>query len=478
MDYQTLETLRRAHPAWRLLAADHASLIVSFLHQNFVEPNVRTLAQGQLVSQLEDCLFQLRERLGDDAFPRAAAAYLDEWAADQHGWLRKYYPPSSDEPHFDISPATEKAIAFLASLKQRNFVGTESRLKIVFELLQQIVEGSEHDPGTRIAELERRRAEIDDEITRIRGGDLELMDPTQVRERFQQMTATAQDLLADFREVEQNFRNLDRGVREQIATWEGGKGALLQNIFGDRDAISDSDQGKSFRAFWDFLMSQARQEELTLLLETVLALPAVLELEPDRRLLRIHYDWLEAGEVTQRTVARLSGQLRRYLDDQAWLENRRIMQLVRGVEQHALALRDHAPEGPFMFLDEPAPTIELAMERPLFSPPQRPFISARVLLAGEQEIPTDALYEQVYVDKARLLSQIRRALQGQPQVSLGDLVEAHPLEHGLAELVAYLSLASGDRRAVIDDARRQTLEWTDAAGKRRQASLPLVIFGR
>ena len=304
------------------------------------------------------------------------------------------------------------------------------------------------------------------------------MDPTQVRERFQQMTATAQDLLADFREVEQNFRNLDRGVREQIATWEGGKGALLQNIFGDRDAISDSDQGKSFRAFWDFLMSQARQEELTLLLETVLALPAVLELEPDRRLLRIHYDWLEAGEVTQRTVARLSGQLRRYLDDQAWLENRRIMQLVRGVEQHALALRDHAPEGPFMFLDEPAPTIELAMERPLFSPPQRPFISARVLLAGEQEIPTDALYEQVYVDKARLLSQIRRALQGQPQVSLGDLVEAHPLEHGLAELVAYLSLASGDRRAVIDDARRQTLEWTDAAGKRRQASLPLVIFGR
>ena len=151
MDYQTLETLRRAHPAWRLLAADHASLIVSFLHQNFVEPNVRTLAQGQLVSQLEDCLFQLRERLGDDAFPRAAAAYLDEWAADQHGWLRKYYPPSSDEPHFDISPATEKAIAFLASLKQRNFVGTESRLKIVFELLQQIVEGSEHDPGTRIA---------------------------------------------------------------------------------------------------------------------------------------------------------------------------------------------------------------------------------------------------------------------------------------------------------------------------------------
>ena len=35
----------------------------------------------------------------------------------------------------------------------------------------------------------------------------------------------------------------------------------LQKILGERDVIADSDQGRSFRAFWDFLMSQARQEE-------------------------------------------------------------------------------------------------------------------------------------------------------------------------------------------------------------------------
>ncbi len=67
----------------------------------------------------------------------------------------------------------------------------------------------------------------------------------------------------DFREVEHNFRILDRRVRERIALWEGAKGALLAEIMGERDAIADSDQGKSFRAFWDFLMSQSRQEELS-----------------------------------------------------------------------------------------------------------------------------------------------------------------------------------------------------------------------
>jgi hypothetical protein len=79
------------------------------------------------------------------------------------------------------------------------------------------------------------------------------MDDTQVKDRFLQMASTARALLSDFREVEQNFRELDRTDRERIALWEGGKGELVGQIFGDRDAISDSDQGRSFRAFWDFL---------------------------------------------------------------------------------------------------------------------------------------------------------------------------------------------------------------------------------
>jgi hypothetical protein len=195
---------------------------------------------------------------------------------------------------------------------------------------------------------------IDADIQRIREGQVFLLDATQIKDRFLQMAATARGLLSDFRTVEQNFRDLDRMVRERIATWEGGKGALLEEIFGARDMIADSDQGKSFRAFWDFLMSPARQGELSELFGSVFVLDAVKELAPDRRLLRIHYDWMEAGEVAQRTVAQLSEQLRRYLDDQTLGENRRIMRLIRGLEQSALAIRKRPPSKSWMDLDEPA----------------------------------------------------------------------------------------------------------------------------
>jgi flagellar motility protein MotE (MotC chaperone) len=478
MDFTTLVTLRKMHPAWRLLMADNAPLIASFLHRVFIAPNVRVMAQVDLESRLEDALFHLRETEGKDIFPRSAADYLNEWAQNDKGWLRKFYPPGSDEAHFDLTPAVEKAIAWLEGLTQRAFVGTESRLMTVFELLRQMVEGAETDTETRISELEKRKQEINREIDRIRSGDLVLLDDTALRDRFQQVSGLARELLSDFREVEHNFRQLDRNVREQIATWEGRKGELLERIFGERDAISDSDQGKSFRAFWDFLMSPARQEELSALLEKVFTLNAIGSLNADPRLKRIHYDWMEAGEYTQRTVAKLSQQLRRYLDDQAYLENKRIMQLLQEIEASALAVRDEMPKGAFMEMDEVGPTIQLPMERPLFSPPVKPVIAAEVLNGEGAEIAVDALFEQVIVDQARLRANIRRLLQSRNQVTLRDVLHEHPVENGLAEVVAYLIIACADARAIFDENEPEQIFWLDGMGRSVSARLPRLIFSR
>jgi Protein of unknown function (DUF3375) len=477
MEYNTLLTLRQKHPAWRLLLADHAPLIISFLFKTFIQPNIRAIVQPELVSRLDDYLYSIRAELENDPFPRDAAHYIETWASDEHGWLRKYYPHDCDEPHFDITPATEKAIGWLTSLARPRFVGTESRLMTIFELLRQLVEGTETDPWTRINELERRKVEIEAEIRRVREGHIYLLDSTRVKERFLQISATARELLSDFREVEENFRDLDRAVRERIATWEGGKSVLLEEIFGQRDAISASDQGKSFGAFWDFLMSPTRQEELGGLLAKVFDLRPVQELEPDRRMLRVHYDWLQAGEVAQRTVARLSEQLRRYLDDKAWLENRRIMQLLREIEQSALALRDQSVARTVIALDEPWPDVNLPMDRPLFSPPLRPDIQDEPS-EGTSDVPTDALFGQVYVDKDRLTRRIRQSLQTRPQISLSELIGRHPIEQGLAEIVAYFSLAAEDNASIIDDSQHQTIVWTDDGGVARQATFPAIIFCR
>lgn len=475
VDYQGLHRLRREHPAWRLLLADSAPLVVSFLIRHFTEPNVRALAEPEIEARLEEHLRRVREQHGEVVYPRSARDYLNDWASDERGWLRRYFAPGSDSPFYDLTAATEQAIQWLQGLEDRAFVGAESRLKMVFDLLREIAQGSETDPQARIAELDRQRAAIAAEIEGIRDGRVPLMDATRVREHFLQARDMARALLADFRQVEQNFRDLDRQVRERIAIDEGSRGEVLQEVFSQRDAIADTDQGRSFRAFWDFLMSPRHQEELTALLERVLELEPVTELNPDPRLRRVHHDWMEAGEITQRTVARLSEQLRRYLDDQAWLENRRIMEILGDLERHAVALRDAPPERG-MALDEPAPRIELPLERPLFAPPLRPALASDAVTAGAADMDAAALFDQRYVDRNRLRGVLRRALQTRRQIALPELLQEHPLEQGLAELVVWLSLATGDGLGVIDEDREQHIEWTDATGVRRRATMPAVVF--
>jgi len=494
LDYTTLDMQRRQHPAWRLLAADSAPLVASFLHRVFVVPNVRVMAQSNLVEALEDTLYGLREQLGGKAgakaFPKSAPEYLNDWAANDKGWLRKFYPAGSDEPHFDLTPPTERALAWLGGLSDRSFVGTESRLLTLFGLLKQMSDGSETNPQARMVELQKKRDAIDAEMARVAEGDMALLDDTALKDRFQQFTGLARELLADFREVEHNFRALDRTVRERIALWDGAKGELLQSIMGERDAIAESDQGKSFRAFWDFLMSQSRQEEFTDLLARVLELPPVSALAPDVRLKRVHYDWLEAGEYAQRTVAQLSQQLRRFLDDKAWLENRRIMDILRGIEVKAMALRSAAPAAlrapDFMRMDDLGAAVDLPLERPLYQPPLQTTLTSVALQAGDQDVDANALFSQVRVDKAALARHIRQSLQTRAQVTLAELLQSRPLQQGLGELVAYLQLASESPNSVVDESLQDTVAWRVAgeatpnadAPVIRRARLPRVIFVR
>lgn len=482
LNYATLESMRQNHPALRLLRSDHAPLVASFLHRVFIAPNVRSMAQADLAEELEDELFGLREAVGGDCFPKSALEYLNDWAAPDRGWLRKFYRQDSDEPYFDLTASTEKAIVWLTTLSERSFVGTESRLLTVFELLKQMAEGSETDPQARLAELQKRRTEIDAEIERILAGDIRILDDTGLRDRFLQFIQLARDLLADFREVESNFRKLDRTVRERIALWEGSKAALLEEIMGERDAIAESDEGKSFRAFWDFLMSSRRQEELTVLLERVLKLSAVCELKPDARIRRVHYDWLDAGEHTQRTVAELSKQLRRFLDDQAWLENRRIMDILHSIEAKALALRESTPAGEVMTISDIAADIELPMERPLYVPTTKPRILDFDLESDNSDVDATALFRQVVIDKAALATNIRQALQTRSQVTLTELCGMYPLRHGLSELIAYLQLSSDVFKSAVDETCSEIIVWESAGmdGQNcvKRARVPRVIFVR
>ena len=475
MQYDEIDQLRVNHPAWILLRAQNAPLVLSFLGRVFVDDNASDLPAAVLVDELDNELYALNERFGAGTYPKSAQAYLDDWAAPERAWLRKFYPPASDEPRYDLSPAVEKALQWVRELRVREFVGTESRLNTVFELLRQMVFGADEDPEHRLVELRRRRDELDEEIARAERGDIAVLDRFSQRDRYQQFARTARELLSDFREVEENFRRLDRTLREQIAGWTGSKGELLDEVLGSRNSIAESDQGRSFQAFYDFLLSHQKQTELTDLLDRLRDIEHLPD--QDQRLHRIHFDWIDASERTQATVRMLSEQLRRFLDDQVWLENRRVFDLLRSIEAQALALRNVAHPDVAMEIDDIGATVTLPLERPLYRPQRTTPIDSSAVEQGSADFDASPLLDQLHVDREELTRTVRRSLRQRSQIGLGELVGSEPLQQGLAELIAYLSLNDAGFSVVFDDERRDRIEWEidDVA---RAADLPQVTFSR
>lgn len=144
--HDEIADLRRRHPAWHLLRAGTAPLVLTFLESVFVDGNTRAVPRSELVVRLEEFLHAVRPGPGagdqDEDRPRYARPardYVDDWADPATGWLRAWYPPGADEPHYDATPAVEKALAWLRSLQPAPFVGTESRLNTVVELLRPVL---------------------------------------------------------------------------------------------------------------------------------------------------------------------------------------------------------------------------------------------------------------------------------------------------------------------------------------------------
>ncbi len=474
VDYEMVETLRERHPAWRLLRAQNASLILSFLGAHFVEGNQGATEVARLVAALDEHLYSLNASAGEPRFPRRPQEYLEAWASPESGWLRRFYPASSDDVHYDATPAFEKAYSWVAGLRSRPFVGTESRLHTVVDLLRQIVHGSESDPEARLDLLRRQRAELDRQIEDAERGEVAVLSGTAVRDRYQQFAGTARELLSDFREVEENFRALDRAAREKIAAWDGAKGELLAELVSGRADIDHSDQGNSFQAFYDFLLSESRQDELAELLAKVQQLAPI---DADQRLRTIHHDWSDAAERTQHTVRQISEQLRRFLDDQVWLENRRVLDLVRAIESAALECREEPPDLG-LTVDTPGIPITLPFERPLYDARPAARVESMLDPVDEEQIDVSALFSQTFVDQARLAANIRSLIPQRSTALLSDIIAFYPVQRGVAEIIGYLSLTDGDLTVTVNESEESAIEYLDTEGHPRRARMPKVTVSR
>jgi hypothetical protein len=479
MDYHRIKNLKEINPTIRLLNADYSPLIISFLFQAFKKNNKITIPNDELVSNLYDTIYSIQSAYGEGLFPEPSQKYLDDWANAQY--LRKYYPADSDEPCFELTPSTEKALEWIKELENREFVGTESRLIKIIEMLKEIAYRNSDDPAIRLGELERKKTEIEEEISKIKSGyELEKLSQTQLKERYFDVYDTSNKLLSDFKQIEYNFRRLDQEVRKEQITSDIQKGELLKNIFSSRDILLESDQGRSFKAFWGLLMSQAKQDELDDLIELIIHLPEIQEIKKDDTLDGLKSHLIEAGERVNITNHILVEQLRKYLDDRIYLENKRVIEIIKDIKTTAVQIKNNPPSNKDIITILGRPHIDMIMERPLWNVSVSPELKKTDLEDGTSTlVDTEQLYSQFDIDPEELRTRINEFLVKNSQFSLKTLIEKYPVEWGLAEILIYVDIAlKTDKAFINEDIYERMILWNKVSNRYFEIQLPQIIICR
>ena len=481
MTFEYISQLLKSHTSIRLLKADNAPLIISFLFETFKE-NFTNQGEGgikekELADRLADMLYVLND--SNKIYPKQPNEYLTDWA--NAGFLRKY-PGKTDEFVYELTPATELVFKWIDSLDKREFIGTESRLKYLFERMQELVGKTQMDVTERLARLEAQKQALEQEIENIKEGKLETMDDRQIKEEYYLIEDTAKSLLADFKEVEQNFRDLDRNFRRQIITSSQSKGEVLSDLFEQQDFLSQTDQGKSFTAFWEFLLSQSKQVEFEQLLTRMLEIPVVQQIRNENfRMELLRNNLIEAGDRTNKTTNSLWGQLRKYLEHKSFFENKRIPEQI----SEGLKLIFEHPEIDFTKLpalevDETI-RINLIADQPLYMPPEQVKFKKQPMQEGKASGGNELLYEQFEINIPKLKDHIKQLLlRKHGPVSLPELIREYPIEKGIAEVVAYLDIASkNEKRCTVSPNEQDEILILNAqTGHRFQVKIPKIIFNQ
>ncbi len=474
MNFEKALTIYRNDKTLQILRADHFPLLVSFFHLAFKQLEKQTYTQSALISLLGDFLFSL-ERQGIKDYSQQPIDYLQKWA--QQGYMRRYYE-TTDEPVYELSPASVNALRWLEDLNKQQFVGTHSRLLQFFSLLQQIVNKTA-GPYERIQQLLEERKKIDEEIEKIKQGNHAKPSDTQIKEEYFLAEETARRLLADFRQVEENFRELDTQTRQTIIKSNVAKGILLDNIFEQQDFLWDTDQGKSFKAFWEFLMSENMQQELEQLIEKLNNIPAIKEVKQEQIVDRIKSNLVDAGDKVNRSNDGLIEQLRKYVEQKNLSESRHILRSIEAIEYLLMLHKDDIdPQEILMEVDSVIKPV-LLMEKPLFTPPVKIVFQQTPVEDGTADANTNILFEQFYIDIDLLRNNVKSILRTKPQVSLSELLHHYESAKGTAEILGYMQIAAEDSRHYINNDRTEKLNiFNIDSGKRFELEAPLVIFKR
>lgn len=455
MDYSQLIQTLNSSPSVRLLKMRSAEFFLVFVKSVFDEE--RAVGQEKLLMLLENQLDN-QELLEEDASMERlvesndvkAKQLIKDWT--DRGFLTNYQNEEG-EIIYELSSHSNKVIDWIESLKKEDYIGTESKFKTLFSQLKELVEYSNEDREKRIELLRQRKEEIERQIERLEmGEEVEVYEDYQIEPRFNSLNKMAKELLSDFKEVDDNFKDIIKQIYQRQTDNEQKKD-LLSYIFDAYAELKNSQQGKSFYAFWEFLLSAELQKEWDELTDTLYKTLEDRQIEAkDMFLKEIKRHLFDAGEKVSKTNDRMSEKLSLIIRQNERSNVEATKQIIKDIKKLLIEVSKNKEKSDASLRYETI-EINLPIERQLTFTPTREveyMDKPQDSVIGINDLERiGKLYNPYYVDRKILRKRIDEMLKDNGQTTIAEVIANNSgIEKGLSELFGYIGILKEYKTAV------------------------------
>lgn len=484
MDFNSIATLHKSNAAFLALRKEWLPLAVSFLHEAFKRRHEIQVPQDLLREQLDNYIEYVNARLPQDAqYKQDAGYYIDRWSREDDLIRIRH---DNEQYVVQLSPHAERLLGWFEDMDSQGMIGTESRLRTIQLLLDEVVSRSTEDVEKRLQQLRGQRDQIDAEIARVEETQqVDGLSDVQIRERLEHISGLARELLRDFSYVEEKFREMARTIQQKQLDPELRRGDILNTVLNADEELDASDEGQSLRAFYELLTHPEQRSSFDTLINGVFETPRLRPFARDHvSLKRLTSHLLDAGERVNQSNQRLAEHLRRVVDTSNVVESRRVQTLAREIKQIISQLDESTLSSlrsrrTFYEL-EAEPRVQLPLERPLYEPAEKVESTERPRPASaviDAETLT-ALYDTFHIDERELRDNIKRLLMSYSEITLSELAHSYPVRQGVAEVIAYMQIALCEPQHHIDHAVRDEIEISTRNGEEKTVIVPRVAFRR
>ena len=279
--------------------------------------------------------------------------------------------------------------------------------------------------------------------------------------------------------VEDNFKEITKGIYQKHAEGSLTKSDILTFTFDALDELKDSQQGKSFYAFWSFVLNpdlQNKWENLTKELYDTLEEKSISVNDSFLKGMKNHL--YNSGRKVYKANDKMAEKLSRIIRETESAKSEATKKLIQEIKKQLVEISKTKKKPNISFELETEIEINIPFERKLTTEQTEEITYTNKPKIADEDITTSnhlgKLFSQSNIDKELLRKRIKDILKEKSQTTLLDVVENYGgLEKGLPELFGYIGIVK-EFKHVINPEKTQNIIFDVERG--RHIKIPEIIL--